>query len=188
MEEKYIITIKPKTGWFDINIKELWLYKDLVLMFVKRNFTLQYKQTILGPLWLILNPLMTSVIFTFVFGNFANISTEGVPHILFYMAGNTMWGVFASSVNGTANTFTANASVFGKIYFPRLTVPVSQAITAMVNFIIQFIMLMCFFIYYYLRGEVQISVSVLFTPILLLQTTVLGLAVGIIVSSVTTIF
>lgn len=186
MEEKYLTVIKPKTGWFDIDLKEVWRYKDLVFMFVKRNFVLQYKQTILGPLWLILNPLMTSVIFTFIFGNFANISTDGVPPILFYMAGNTMWGVFAATVNGTSNTFTLNAGMFGKIYFPRITVPVAQSITAMVNFFIQFAMLMCFFAFYWIKDEIQLTANVIFIPVLLLHTTLLGLAVGIIVSSVTT--
>ena len=180
------IIIKPKTGWFDIDLAELWRYRDLIVMFVKRNFTVQFKQTILGPLWLIINPLMTSVVFTFVFGNFAGIPTDGVPTMLFYMAGNTMWGLFASALTGTSNTFTANAGVFGKIYFPRLTAPISQVITSLVNFGIQFAMLMIFFVYFASRGEVALSWWALLIPALLLHTVVLGLGVGIIISSVTT--
>ncbi|MEG2053530.1 MAG: ABC transporter permease, partial [Oscillospiraceae bacterium] len=139
LEANYEIVIKPKTGWFDVNLKEIWQYRDLVSLFVKRNFVTMYKQTILGPLWLILNPLLTSVVFTFVFGQFAGISTDGVPQFLFYMAGNTMWGLFNASVVGTANTFVLNNQVFSKVYFPRLTAPISQGITSLVNFAIQFV-------------------------------------------------
>lgn len=187
MDNKYTTIIRSQNKMSDINLKELWRYKDLIGLYVKRNFKLTYKQTVLGPLWLILTPLLTSVVFTFIFGQLSGISTDGVPQFLFYMAGNTMWGLFNSGVTGTASTFTANAAVFGKIYFPRLTVPVSQVITALVNFGIQFAMLMCFFAYYYFTGaSIKLSVNFLLIPLLLLQTICLALGVGIIVSSLTT--
>lgn len=187
MDDKYTTVIRPQTGWNDVNLKELWRYRDLIVLYVKRNFKLTYKQTVLGPLWLILNPLLTSVIFTFIFGQFAGISTDGVPQFLFYMAGNTIWGLFNSGVTGTANTFTANAAVFGKIYFPRLTVPISQVITALLNFGIQFVMILVFYLYFVLTGfSPEISVGVILIIPLLVQCIVLALAVGIIVSSLTT--
>lgn len=188
MAEKYTpeIVIRPKTGWFELDIAEVWRYRDLITMFVRRNFVLLYKQTILGPLWLIINPLMTSIIFTFVFGNLAQISTDGVPHILFYMAGNTIWGLFSACVTGTATVFTSNANVFGKIYFPRLTVPISQTITALLNFAVQFVVLALIFAYFAIMGEVRLSLWMLLIPLLLLQSMLLGLGAGVIVSSLTT--
>jgi len=122
-EEGWTTVIRPKTGWFDIDLNELWHYRDLITMFVKRNFTVLYKQTILGPAWIILNPLITTIIFNVVFGGMANMPTDGVPGFLFYMAGNTVWTFFANCVNNTANTFVTNSQVFGKVYFPRLTMP-----------------------------------------------------------------
>ena len=127
--------IRPKTGWFDIDLHELWQYRDLIVMFVKRNFTVLYKQTILGPAWIILNPLITTIIFNVVFGGMANMPTDGVPGFLFYMAGNTVWTFFANCVNNTANTFVTNSQIFGKVYFPRLTMPVSQVLTSLINFL-----------------------------------------------------
>lgn len=136
-DEGWTTVIRPKTGWFDIDLQELWRYRDLIIMFVKRNFTVLYKQTILGPAWIILNPLITTVIFNVVFGGMANMPTDGVPGFLFYMAGNTVWTFFANCVNNTANTFVTNSQIFGKVYFPRLTMPVSQVLTSLINFGIQ---------------------------------------------------
>ena len=136
--------IRPKTGWFDIDLYELWQYRDLIVMFVKRNFTVLYKQTILGPAWIILNPLITTIIFNVVFGGMANMPTDGVPGFLFYMAGNTVWTFFANCVNNTANTFVTNSQIFGKVYFPRLTMPVSQVLTSLINFFIQAAMYLIF--------------------------------------------
>ncbi len=186
MSEKWGTVLTPPGRWGTLNIKEIWQYRDLIKMFVKRNFTIMYKQTVLGPLWLILNPLMTSVVFTVVFGNFAHISTDGVPQILFYMAGNTIWGLFSSSVSGTASTFTSNTLIFGKVYFPRMTVPISQTITSLVNFGIQFAMLLIFYVYFAIVGEIALSWYVLIIPLLLLEAMLLGMGVGIIVSSLTT--
>lgn len=185
-EPQWTAVIRPKTGWFDIDLAELWRYRDLVAMFVKRNFVVFYKQTILGPLWILLNPLITTLIFNVIFGGIARLPTDGVPGFLFYMAGNTLWTLFASCINNTANTFVTNAGVFGKVYFPRLTLPVSQVLTAMLNFCIQLAMFLCFWAYFALRGEVRMTLWALALPLLFCEVALLGLAVGIIVSSLTT--
>ena len=152
---KYHIHLERKNGWFDINLKEVWQYRDLIWLFTKRTFILRYKQTILGPLWVILQPLMTTLIFTLVFGGIAGISTDGVPQVLFYMGGNAVWSFFAACLNGTATTFTGNANVFGKVYFPRLVSPISTVLSSMINFLIQLAMFLCFWVYYLIVGEVS---------------------------------
>ena len=188
MDEKRNITIiKPKTGWFDVNLKEVWEYRDLIKMFVKRNFTTMYKQTILGPLWFIINPIMTTLVFTVIFGNIANLSTEGAPAFLFYMAGNTIWSYFATCITNTSTTFTANSGIMGKVYFPRLTMPISTVVFGLISFVIQYIMLIAFMIYYQIVGQVpMVNSSILFAPLLLLEVIALGFGFGIIVSSLTT--
>ena len=187
-EQKWTTVIRPRTGWMDIDLKELWQYRDLVGMFVKRNFTVLYKQTILGPAWILLNPLMTTIIFNVVFTGIAGINSSGVPSFLFYMAGNTVWTFFASCVNNTANTFVANAGVFGKVYFPRLTMPLSQVLTSLLNFLIQFAMYLCFWVFFAIKdpGCVHMTAWAWALPLVLLQVMLLGLGVGIIVSSLTT--
>ena len=179
--------IRPKTGWFDIDLHELWQYRDLIVMFVKRNFTVLYKQTILGPAWIILNPLITTIIFNVVFGGMANMPTDGVPGFLFYMAGNTLWTFFANCVNNTANTFVTNSQIFGKVYFPRLTMPVSQVLTSLINFFIQAAMYLIFWIYFFATGSgIHFTLWLLAIPFVILEVMLLGLGVGIIVSSLTT--
>lgn len=190
-EQQWTTVVKPRTGWFDINLKELWHYRDLIMLFTKRNFAIIYKQTILGPLWILLNPLITTVIFNLVFGTIAGLPTEGAPSFLFIMAGNTIWTMFAACINSTANTFVANSGMFGKVYFPRLTMPISQVLTAFINFCIQFLMFMCFWLYFFLRanpenGLVHVTPWLLYLPVAVLQVMLLGLGVGIIVSSLTT--
>ena len=140
-ETQWDMVIKPKTGWFDIDLLELWRYRDLIAMFVKRDFITLYKQTILGPLWYIIQPLFTTVVFTIIFGRVAKISTDSLPPFLFYMAGNVIWGYFSGSLTATSNTFNTNAAIFGKVYFPRLTVPLA---TVIVNFL-QFSILLLLF-------------------------------------------
>ena len=187
MEKKKITTIKPKTGWLDINLKEIWQYKDLIKMFVKRNFTTMYKQTILGPLWFIINPIMTTLVFTLVFGNIAGLSTDGTPAFLFYLAGNTVWSYFSTCLTNTSNTFTGNAHIFGKVYFPRLTMPIATVIFGLISFMIQFLMTVIVYIYYFAIGAVPaITPLVLLTPLLVLEIMLLGLGFGIIISSLTT--
>ena len=179
--------IRPRTGWFDIDLRELWRYRDLIVMFVKRNFAVLYKQTILGPAWVLLNPLLTSVLFNVVFGGIAGLSTDGTPSFLFYMAGNTVWTFFASCINNTANTFVANSQVFGKVYFPRLTMPISQVLTSLINFAIQAAMYVIFWLYFRATGaEMHLTAWMWALPVVIVQVMLLGLGVGIIVSSLTT--
>lgn len=189
-QQQWTTIIKPRTGWFDIDLKELWQYRDLVVMFVKRSFATLYKQTILGPAWILINPLLTTVIFTVVFGNIAGLAESGVPSFLFYMAGNAIWSFFASCITGTANTFVTNAGLFGKVYFPRLTMPISQVVISLINLIIQMVMFLVFWVWFYFFGQaygaVQMNLWVLALPAVLLLVMVMGLGVGIIVSSLTT--
>ncbi len=181
------LVIKPKTGWFDIDLMELWRYRDLVGMFVKRNFVTAYKQTILGPLWYIIQPLFTTIVFTIIFGRVAKISTDGLPPFLFYMAGNVMWGYFAASLNATAGTFNANAAIFGKVYFPRLTVPLAIVIVNFLQFFIQFALFLGFYLYFILKGAtIAPTVWILSLPLLLLQMALLSFGLGILLSSMTT--
>lgn len=184
---KYHIHLERKNGWFDINLKEVWQYRDLIWLFTKRTFILRYKQTILGPMWVILQPLMTTLIFTLVFGGIAGISTDGVPQVLFYMGGNAVWSFFAACLNGTATTFTGNANVFGKVYFPRLVSPISTVLSSMINFLIQLAMFLCFWAYYLIVGEVSPNyVGILMLPVIMVYLGLLGLGFGVIVSSLTT--
>lgn len=186
-DQQWDMVIKPKTGWFDIDLLELWRYRDLIGMFVKRNFVTAYKQTILGPLWYIIQPLFTTVVFTVIFGRVAKISTDGIPPFLFYMAGNVMWGYFAASLNGTTGTFNANAGIFGKVYFPRLTVPLSVVIINFLQFFIQFALFLGFYLFFVVRGApITLSIWVLGLPILLLQMALLSFGLGILLSSMTT--
>lgn len=187
MQEEWTTHIKAKNGWFDINLKELAQYKDLIFLFLKRNYTTRYKQTILGPIWLVLNPLITVLLYSFVFGSVAGLSTDGSPQLLFYMVSNALWSYFASCLNQTSSTFTANAAIFGKIYFPRLTTPISTVLTAMMDLGIQLIMIVIAFVIYALLGtKIMFGVWILAVPLLILQVSLLGLGCGIIVSSLTT--
>ena len=185
--EKWTIEIKPKTGWFDINLKELIQYKDLIIMFVKRDFKTLYKQTILGPLWIIINPLLTTIMYTIVFGNIAKISTDGMPQIIFYMLGTTVWTYFSTCLTKTSTTFTGNAAIFGKVYFPRLVTPISIVISGLINFAVQFAMFLIFAIYYYIKGApINPNIYILMTPLLLVELAMLSLGFGVIISSLTT--
>ena len=187
MEEKWTTVLKPQEKRVDINFKELLSYKDLILLFVKRNYVTKYKQTILGPLWLIISPLLTTLMFVVVFGNIAGLSTDGAPQLVFYMSGNLVWTYFAYCVNQTSNTFVTNAGVFGKVYFPRMVVPVSTVLTGLLDLGVQFLMFLGFLLYYLIAGfQVGVSIWVLVTPLLVLQLAMLGMGVGIIVSSLTT--
>lgn len=184
--EKFDVVIVPKTGWFDINLKELWKYRDLISLFVKRNFISLYKQTILGPAWAIVQPLLTTVIFTIIFGSMAGLSADGVPSFLFYMSGTIAWTYFSTCLTNTADTFTRNAAILGKVYFPRLVMPISTVLTNLIALSIQFLMFLCFLFYYWLKGEVHPNLYVLLVPILVLQMAMLSLGSGIIISALTT--
>ncbi len=186
-KENWTIVIKPKTGWFELNLKELAAYKDLIILFVKRNFTVQYKQTILGPLWFIINPLFSTFIYTLIFGTVAGLDTDGAPQFAFYLCSTALWQYFSSCVVQTADTFTQNASVFGKVYFPRITVPLATVIFSFANFLVVFVMSVATNVFYMYSGEsVRITGSLLLVPVLVLQTALLGLGFGIIISSFTT--
>ncbi len=187
MNEQWNIVIKPKTGWFDIDVKNLWKYRDLVKLFVKRSFVAGYKQTILGPAWAIIQPLCTTVIFTIVFGNLAKLAPGGVPSFLFYMAGNIAWGYFSSCLGGTSGTFTGNAGIFGKVYFPRLIMPITTVISNLISFGIQFVFFIGFLVYYLITTDlVAPNLFILMTPVLLVHMALMGLGLGIIFSSLTT--
>lgn len=186
-ESDWTMVIRPQNPWFDLRLDELWRARDLIAIFVWRDFVATYKQTILGPLWYLIQPLMTTITFTVIFGNFARLPTDGLPQFLFYMSGTVIWSYFASCLTKTSNTFTANAGLFGKVYFPRLSVPVSILISNLVMFAIQFLQLIVFMIYFWFVGAaIRPNAWVLLTPILLLIMAGLGLGFGIIISSLTT--
>ncbi len=185
--EKFETVIKPKNRIFHLNLKEVWKYRDLIVLYTKRSFQVKYKQTILGPAWLLLTPLISSLIYAFVFGGIAGIPTDGVPEILFYMCGNAVWTFFASSLTTTASTFTANAHLFGKVYFPRLAMPISTVLSSAISFFLQMVMFLGFWIYYIAIGRVQPNYEaiLLILPIML-QMGCLAMGLGIIISSLTT--
>jgi len=187
--ENYQIVIKPVSGWFDLHLREVFQYKDLIFLLVKRNFISQYKQTILGPAWAVIQPLLTTVVFTFIFGNVAGLARCGsVPPFLFYMSGNIAWGYFSGCLTGTANTFIGNSGIMGKVYFPRLVMPISTVLTQFISFFIQFILLIIIYTIYLFNPEyhMEISTAVLLLPVLVLQMAMLGLGFGVIVSALTT--
>lgn len=182
-----ITVIKAKTGLFDLKLNELFKYRDLILLFVKRNYATRYKQTILGSAWLIINPICTVIMNTIVFGAIAGLSTDGVPMPVFYLAGNILWAFFAGCLNDAANTFTGNAGLFGKIYFPRMVTPISSAITQVGDFFIKFALFVIMSGIYMAFGyRVPITPSLLLIPVVLLQVGLLGMGLGIIISSFTT--
>jgi lipopolysaccharide transport system permease protein len=182
------LVIKPKAKFFQLNLKEVWEYRDLLLLFVKRDFVAQYKQTILGPLWHLVQPLVTTFLYTIVFGNFAKLPTDGSPNALFYLSGIVTWNFFAVCMGNTSNTFTSNAGIFGKIYFPRLIVPISMIISNLFRFLIQFIIFIGFLVYYMSKSDAVHfdPLAILITPVLLLVMGLMGLGFGIIISSLTT--
>ncbi|MBP3587325.1 MAG: ABC transporter permease [Paludibacteraceae bacterium] len=180
--------IKPKNKLLSIDFKEIWQYRDLMLLFVKRNIITQYKQTILGPLWYFIQPIMTTVMYMVVFGGIAKISTDGLPQPLFYLAGISFWQYFADCLNKTSNTFVSNASIFGKVYFPRLVTPLSDVISNLVRFSIQFVLFLIVYAYYAIFTDVQIHTNwyVLLLPLLIVMLAGLALGFGILFSSMTT--
>jgi len=186
-EEKWSLIITPKRKLLDLRIRELIRYWDLIFLFVKRDFTTQFKQTILGPLWFVINPILSTIMFTFVFGNLAGIGTDGIPHTLFYFSGTMLWGFFAACFTDSSNTFITNANIFGKVYFPRLVVPVNFAFTNLIKTAIQFALLLIIFVFYIATGApVQPSWSLLLFPLLFIWLAAIGIGSGLIVSSLTT--
>ena len=181
--------IRPRRHWLDLRLGELARYRDLILLLVKRDFTVMYKQTILGPAWAIIQPLLTTIIFTVVFGNIAALPTDSMPPFLFYMCGSIAWQYFAGCLNNTSSTFVRNAKLFGKVYFPRLCMPVATVISQLINYIIQFALFLVFLVYYATRQNPVVHPNlrlIALTPLMLLQMAMLGLGFGIIVSALTT--
>ncbi len=180
--------IIPRNGWMDLHLKEVWAYRDLILLFVKRNFISQYKQTILGPAWAVIQPLFTTVIFTLIFGGVAKLAPAGVNGFVYYLCGTVAWTYFSSSLTMTSVTFTSNAHIFGKVYFPRLVLPIATVITNLISFVIQFsFFLIAWGICFFMPGNaMQPNWHIALIPLLILQMAMLGLGFGIIVSALTT--
>ncbi len=185
--EQWDLVIRPQRAWWDLHLDELWRYRDLIQLLVWRDFVAYYKQTILGPLWYIIQPVITTVVFTVIFGNIAKLSTDGLPPFLFYMAGNTVWSYFSTCLVSTSSTFTANAGIFGKVYFPRLSMPVSVVISNLISFAIRLIIFLLFEAYFMLAGaDIHPNGWILILPLLVLIMALMGLGFGIIISSLTT--
>jgi lipopolysaccharide transport system permease protein len=188
LEQGWTTEIRPKEKLLSVDFKEIWRYRDLMMLFVKRNIITQYKQTVLGPLWYIIQPMMTTVMYMVVFGGIAKISTDGLPQPLFYLAGISFWQYFADCLNKTSNTFVSNSAIFGKVYFPRLVTPLSDVISNLVRFGIQFALFLIVYAYYALFTDVQIHTNwyALMLPILVAMLAGLALGFGILFSSMTT--
>lgn len=185
-QQQWTETIESNHSLFDLKLKEVWRYKDLVYMFVKRDFVSGFKQTILGPLWFFINPIFTTIVFVFVFGNIAKLSTDGIPQVLFYLAGITLWNYFSSCLTGTSNIFTANASIFGKVYFPRLVMPLTIVISNLMKFGVQFLLFLAVWVFYFSKGSIQPNIWILATPFLIILMAIFALGVGMIFSALTT--
>ena len=186
-EEQWLYEIAPKDNFFSLQLNEVWRYRDLLFLFVKRDIVTVYKQTILGPLWYLIQPLFTSVIFTIIFNSVAGIETGNTPAFLFNLGGIMVWNYFTACLNDTSDTFKRNASIFGKVYFPRLIVPLSIVVSNLVKFGIQFLIFVLFYIFYVTQGmEMNMGISVLFFPLLVALMGVLGLGLGMIISSLVT--
>ena len=180
--------IEPKKKWLDVDLRGLWRYRDLYYMYIKRDIVTQYKQTILGPLWYIIQPLLTTIMYMFVFGGLAGISTDGIPQPLFYMAGITMWNYFSTCFTSCSEVFSHNANVFGKVYFPRLVVPLSSCTSNLIRMLIQLLMFIAIYIYYIATGQfaATLSFSVMLFPLFILMTGLHAMSWGLLFSSWTT--
>ena len=186
-DANWSIVLRPKKKLLDLNLREIYHYRDLIVLFINRDFVTVYKQTILGPLWFIISPLFTTIMYTFVFGGLAKIPTDGVPPTLFYYGGTMLWGYFSACLNSGADVFAGNAGLFGKVYFPRLTVPISKVFSNLINVGIQFGTLIVFYIIYAATGAmVRPTWWVLAFPLLLVQVAAMGMGFGMIVSALTT--
>jgi len=185
--EKWLFEITPKNNLFDLNLKEVWQYRDLLMLFVKRDVVTLYKQTVLGPLWYLIQPLFTSVIFTLVFNNIAGISTGSVPPFLFNLAGVTVWNYFKECLTATSDTFKKNEAIFGKVYFPRVIMPMSIVVSNLLKFGIQIFIFICFYLYFYLIGyQITPNIYILCFPLLIISMGMIGLGLGMIISSMVT--
>lgn len=187
MAQQFETVLKAKTSLINLNLRDLWKYRDLILLFVRRTFVSQYKQTVLGPAWAVIQPLFTTVIFTVVFGNIAGLSPDGIPTFVFYLGGSVLWTFFSTCLTATASTFVANSAILGKVYFPRLVMPVSTVLSQFIAFAIQFVFFICFWVFYLVTGDsLHPNIWMLMTPVLLIHLAALSLGFGIIISSLTT--
>lgn len=187
MRRDEITEVKSKRGLFNINLREIWKYRDLIFLFVKRDLKNTYKQTVLGPLWIVIRPFMSTTVFTIIFGVIANISTDGLPQFLFYMSGNILWSFFSGCLGNGSGTFLGNARIFGKVYFPRLIMPIVGILDNLITFLIQFVVFFGLSLFFCFNGSnVHPNIYMLLCPLLLLITSFLGTGVGLLISSVTT--
>lgn len=185
-QKKWTEIIEARHSLLDLKLKEVWNYKDLVYMFVKRDFISGFKQTILGPIWFFINPILTTITFLIVFGKIAGLSTDSAPPLLFYLSGVTLWNYFSSCLIGTSSTFVGNAGIFGKVYFPRLVTPISIVISNLMRFGVQFLLFLMVWIYYLFKGEIQPNIWIVATPFLIILMALFALGTGMIFSSLTT--
>ncbi|MES2131526.1 MAG: ABC transporter permease [Bacteroidota bacterium] len=186
-DENWDLVVKPKSKWYDLRLLEILKYKDLLLLFVRRDFVSVYKQTVLGPVWFFIQPIITSITFTVIFGNLAHISTDGLPPVLFYMCGITLWNYFSDTLIKTSDTFTANANIFGKVYFPRMIVPLSVVCSNLIKLGVQFILFTGVWIFYLVTGKsIHPNATLILIPFLIVLMGFMGLSFGIIISSMTT--
>lgn len=188
LPEDYTLEIKPKAKLLDFNLKEIWSFRDLLLLFVRRDFVAVYKQTILGPIWFFVQPILTTVMFMVVFGGIAKMSTDGMPQAVFYLAGIVSWNYFAEALKATSETFTQNANIFGKVYFPRIITPLSIVISKLITFGIQFLLFLIVYFYYLLftESDLQPNSMLFFLPILIVMTAGLSLGLGLLITALTT--
>lgn len=187
MAQNWTTIVKSNNSAFDMDIKGLSRCRDLIFLLVRRTFVAKYKQTVLGPAWAVIQPFFTTVVYSVFFGNIAGLGASGVPNFIFYLSGTIMWTLFASCLTETSHTFTGNAGILGKVYFPRLVMPISTAISQYISFFIQFAFMLCFLVYYLITDAgLAPNIFILMTPVLLIQIAVLGMGFGMIISSLTT--
>ncbi len=186
-KENWSMVIQPTTSWLSLNLKDVWKYRDLLMLFVRRDFVAVYKQTILGPAWFFIQPILTTITFTIIFGNIAKLSTDGLPQVLFYLSGITAWSYFADCINKTSKIFVSNANIYGKVYFPRLITPLSIIMSNLIKFGIQFLLFTAFMVYYLITEDtVHPNGYMLLMPVLILMMAAFGMGLGLIISSMTT--
>lgn len=184
--EEWDLVIKGHTSLFDLRLKELWHYRDLLVLFVRRDFVTVYKQTLLGPLWFFIQPILTTITFTIIFGNIAQLSTDSAPKLVFYMAGITLWGYFSNCLTGVSGVFNTNASIFGKVYFPRLIMPLTIVISNLMKFGVQFLLFVCFVFYFVSQEKIQPNLWILITPLIIILMALISMGIGLILSAMTT--
>ena len=184
--QEWDAVIEAKHSLFDLNFKELWHYRDLLVLFVRRDFVTVYKQTILGPLWFFIQPILTTITFTIIFGNVAQLSTDGAPKVVFYMAGITLWNYFSTCLTAVSGVFNTNAGIFGKVYFPRLIMPLTTVISNLMKFGVQFLLFLCFVSYFVVQEQIHPNLWVLALPLVIVLMALIAMGIGLILSSMTT--